>query len=143
MATGDGPMVTLDTNVAIYALTDDPEKAATARHIVGRSGFMSVQVLDEVANVLLRKRKLDWPLVTAKLGELQDAIDDVLPITLAAHREAVRIARRYLVEFYDALMISVALTGGATTLYSEDMHHGLVIDGRLTIRNPFRESPTA
>jgi predicted nucleic acid-binding protein len=34
-------------------------------------------------------------------------------------------------------MIAVALENGATTLFSEDMHHGLVIDGKLTITNPF------
>jgi predicted nucleic acid-binding protein len=32
---------------------------------------------------------------------------------------------------------SEELLAGCTTLYSEDMHNGQVIDRQLTIRNPF------
>ena len=39
--------------------------------------------------------------------------------------------------FYDALIVAAALLAGCRTLHSEDMQHGQVVDGRLTIRNPF------
>jgi predicted nucleic acid-binding protein len=39
--------------------------------------------------------------------------------------------------FYDALIVASALEAGCTTLLSEDIQDGRVIDGRLTIRNPF------
>jgi predicted nucleic acid-binding protein len=34
------------------------------------------------------------------------------------------------------MIVAAAQLAGCSTLYSEDMHHGLVID-RLTIRNPY------
>lgn len=40
-------------------------------------------------------------------------------------------------QFYDALIIAAALEAGCAVLFSEDPHDGQVIDGRLTIRNPF------
>ena len=38
---------------------------------------------------------------------------------------------------YDSQIIAAALTAGCTVLYSEDMQHGQLIDGTLTIVNPF------
>jgi predicted nucleic acid-binding protein len=32
--------------------------------------------------------------------------------------------------------VAAALDAGCSTLYSEDMQHGQVVDGRLTIFNP-------
>lgn len=39
--------------------------------------------------------------------------------------------------FYDALMLAVALSGGARTIYSEDMQHGMTIDEALRVVDPF------
>ncbi len=39
--------------------------------------------------------------------------------------------------FWDALVVQAAIEGNANTLYSEDMQHGLTMDG-LKIVNPFR-----
>jgi len=38
---------------------------------------------------------------------------------------------------YDALIVAAALLPGCSTLHSEDMQAGQVIDGQLTIRHPF------
>jgi predicted nucleic acid-binding protein len=38
--------------------------------------------------------------------------------------------------FWDALIVEAALAAGCKTLYSEDMQHGLVVNG-MTIENPF------
>jgi predicted nucleic acid-binding protein len=38
---------------------------------------------------------------------------------------------------YDALIVAAALEAGCTTLYSEDLQSGPLIDRRLRIRNPF------
>lgn len=61
----------------------------------------------------------------------------VRPISDGSNLAALRIAERYQLQFYDALMSAVALENGATTLFSEDMQHGLIIDEVLTIANPF------
>ena len=131
-------MVTFDTNVAIYAFSDVEPKASAAFEIVAETSFVSVQLLNEFANVLIRKRCLPWAQVTAMLAELRDSVESVLPIDEVIHREGIRIAKRYQLSIYDALMAAAALSGGATTLFSEDMQHGLVIDDTLRIVDPFR-----
>ncbi len=49
----------------------------------------------------------------------------------------MRLAERYCLSVYDAMIAAAALTAECDTLYSEDMHDGLVIDGRVRIVNPF------
>ncbi len=49
------------------------------------------------------------------------------------------MAARHGFSFYDALIVASALEAGCTTLLSEDMQDGLVVEGRLTLRNPFRQ----
>ncbi|HYE27795.1 MAG TPA: hypothetical protein VEA61_06130 [Allosphingosinicella sp.] len=45
---------------------------------------------------------------------------------------------RYKLAIYDAMLVASALLVECDVLWSEDMHDGLVIEGMLTIRNPFR-----
>jgi predicted nucleic acid-binding protein len=59
------------------------------------------------------------------------------PIGTAEHETALAIAHRYSFAFHDSLIIASALEAGCATLWSEDMQDGQMIDGRLTIRNPF------
>ena len=128
---------TLDTNIAVYALSTD-DRAQRASTALRGAAFLSVQVLNEFANVGLRKQGSPWDLVAAQLGALRDAVPRVLPIDDDDNRAALRIGERYRLSFYDSLMLAVALTGGARIFYSEDMQHGLVIDGTLRIVDPFR-----
>ena len=128
---------TLDTNVAIYAFSPLSGKNARATEVLAQADFMSVQLLNEFAQVFRRKIRLEWPDIRSKLADLREAVDAVLPVTMEAHEDSIRIASRYKLSLYDGLMLSVALNGGARTFYSEDMHHGLVIDDTLKIVNPF------
>ncbi|TVR67355.1 MAG: PIN domain-containing protein [Candidatus Competibacteraceae bacterium] len=43
---------------------------------------------------------------------------------------------RYRFSYFDSLILASALTANCEVLYSEDLQHGQVIDGRLTIINP-------
>ena len=45
---------------------------------------------------------------------------------------------RYGFSVYDSMIVGAALEAGCDTLWSEDMHHGLLVEGRLRILNPFR-----
>jgi predicted nucleic acid-binding protein len=128
---------TVDTNVAVYALALG-EKADRAAALLRQSDFLSIQVLNEYANVGLRKRRDSWRVVADDLAALRDVVPHILPIDDEANRAATRIGERYRLSFYDALMLAVALAGGARTIFSEDMQHGLVIDGTLRIVDPFR-----
>ncbi len=136
MTASDGP-TTVDTNIAVYAISTD-ERADRASELLRESAFLSVQVLNEYANVALRKRRDPWDVVAADLTALRDIVPRILAIDEQASREALRIGERYRLSFYDALMLAVALAGDARTFYSEDLQHGLLIDGRLRIVDPFR-----
>lgn len=129
---------TLDTNVAIYAFDDASTKAPIARKLLAEADFISVQVLNEFANVTFRKRKRGWADIAWGVSRLRNVVPEICPIGAAENAEALRIAERYQLSFYDSLMLAVALTGGARTIYSEDLHHGLAIDDTLRIVDPFR-----
>ncbi len=46
---------------------------------------------------------------------------------------------RYGFSVYDAMIVAAALLNGCnTTLLSEDMQHGLLVENHLQIDNPFR-----
>ncbi len=47
------------------------------------------------------------------------------------------MAQRHNFSTHDAMILAAALEAGCATLWSEDMQHGMGVDGRLTIRNPF------
>ena len=48
---------------------------------------------------------------------------------------ASELEERYLLSFWDALIIATASQAGAETLLSEDLNHGQIIEGVL-IHNP-------
>lgn len=62
----------------------------------------------------------------------------VKAVTVQTHDKAMQLAERYGLSFYDSLVVSAALLSGCASLYSEDMQDGLLVEGQLTIRNPFR-----
>lgn len=128
---------TLDTNIAVYALSEDP-RTTGAVEALRRCAFLSIQVLNEYANMVARKHLKGWSEIANDIADLRETVPIVLPVDEASNREALRIADRYCLSFYDSLMLAVALAGGARTIYSEDMHHDLVIDDTLRIVDPFR-----
>lgn len=126
----------LDTNVLLYLLSGDGPKANRAETLLAGRGIVSVQVLNELANVAIRKLGLTW----RELGDLIAAVRascEVQPLTEELHDQARELAERYRLSFYDASIVSSALDAGCKILYSEDLQHGLKIDRTLTIRNPF------
>lgn len=126
----------IDTNIAVYALSEGP-KCDAALLVLEAGPAISVQVLNEFTNVSLRKRRLPWTEIEEALVIIQSLVATVRSIDVEMHRSARDIARRYKLGFYDALIVAVALLDECDTLYTEDMQHGLVIDNRLTIINPF------
>lgn len=125
----------VDTNVAIYAFQAGP-KAERALAILG-GAQISVQVLNEFANVCRRKLGYNQVTLDADIAELRSKVATVSSVTENVHDLGVRLAFRYRIGLYDALLIASALLTDCDTFYSEDMRDGLVIEGVLTIRNPF------
>ena len=129
--------VFFDSNVLVYTVTLDDHRRGIAQRLVAKGGVVSVQCLNEFVSVATRKLKMTWQQAIEARDELLTLFGPPLPLTIALHHQAVRLAERYKLSLYDALIAATALETGCDTLYSEDMHAGLVIDGRLTVVNPF------
>jgi len=130
------PEVFIDTNVLLYLLSADNEKAERAEMIVRGGGLISVQVLNEMANAARRKLSMSWGEINEVLALIR-SVCSVAPVTIEAHDRGMVVAERYGMSVYDAMIVAAALLGGCKTLYSEDMQDGLLIDHRLRICNPF------
>jgi predicted nucleic acid-binding protein len=128
--------VFFDTNVLLYLLSDDAAKADRAESLLAQGGTISVQVLNEFASVASRRLQMSWPEIREVLDTIQTTCQ-VVPLSLATHQRGAAIAERYRFSFYDATIVAAAQLAGCTVLYSEDMQDGQVIEGRLTVRNPF------
>jgi predicted nucleic acid-binding protein len=133
MSSGD---VFFDTNVVLYLLSADPAKADRAEELLASGGAISVQVLNEFVAVATRKLHMSWIEIREVLAQVR-AVCVVKPLTIETHERALQIAERYGLSIYDALILSAALLADCTTLLSEDMQDGQVIERQLTICNPF------
>ena len=129
--------VFFDTNVVIYVVGQKDERTAPAEALLASGGVVSVQVLNEIASVARRKLSMTWEEIGEALAAIRTLCPSPVPLTIETHEAALRIAVRYGYHIYDALVAAAALDADCTTLYSEDLQDGQVIDGRLTIRNPF------
>jgi predicted nucleic acid-binding protein len=127
-----------DTNVLVYAVSSDSRKIQADR-ILRAGGIVSVQVLNEFANVARNKLRHGWADIELALGKFRLLFGAVQPLTIETHAAALTLARDHGLSFYDALIVAAAIEAGCDILYSEDMPHGRVIGG-LTIQNPFFEA---
>lgn len=126
----------VDSNVLVYLLSADAGKADRAEAVLQAGAIVSVQVLNEVANVARRKLGMRWQEIGEFLG-LVRALCPVEPLTVEAHERGLQLAERYGFSVYDAMIVAAALQGGCERLYSEDMQHGQLIEGRLRLQDPF------
>jgi predicted nucleic acid-binding protein len=124
-----------DTNVILYLLDDGP-KADRAEAILAQGPRISVQVLNETLVNCRRKARLTWEETGTFLAGVQ-ALCPVEDLTLQTHEVGRALAERYQLSIYDAMIVASALLAGCTTLWSEDMQDGLVVEGRLRVVNPF------
>jgi predicted nucleic acid-binding protein len=126
----------VDTNVLVYFAEQHETKYRRSAELLAQRPIASVQVLNEFANVARRKLRLDWHQTQEVLLLLRSLLD-VRPLTVEVHELGLLLAARYDLHIYDAMIAAAALLADCYTLYSEDMHDGLLVAGRLRITNPF------
>jgi predicted nucleic acid-binding protein len=131
------PASFFDTNVLVYIASADKAKADRAEAAVAAGGAISVQVLNELANVARRKMQMSWADTHAFLTMVRGLLS-VHPLTLETHETGLGLAERYGFSTYDAMIAAAALHAGCDTLWSEDMQHGMTLEEGLRIVNPFR-----
>lgn len=141
-----------DTNVLVYILQgrrpqpeaplasaeqDANRKAELILSILERSQVvLGVQVFNELCNVSLR-RGFPWAATMALLQGLEELSEEIAPLTHATHRFGLALRQKYRLQLYDSMLLAAALETGCSLFLSEDMQDGQVIEGMLTIRNPF------
>jgi predicted nucleic acid-binding protein len=126
----------LDSNIVLYAFSNDEIRSHTAETLLADGGEISVQTLNEFIFVARQKLCRTWEEIRSALAILRTLFPEPVAITIDTQDRAVQIAEQYGYSIFDSLVIAAALEAGAETLYSEEMQNGQEIEG-LVIRNPF------
>jgi predicted nucleic acid-binding protein len=126
-----------DTNILVYVVGQHDKRTDTAETLLAAGATISVQVLNELANVSRKKLRMSWEQVGEALAAIRVLCPSPRPLTVETHDVGRRIAARYGYSMFDGLIAASALEAGCDTLYSEDLQDGQIIEGRVTIRNPF------
>lgn len=128
--------VFLDSNIVLYALSDDETKKHIALALLADIPHISTQVINECSHVL--RRRLNWS--PDKIAEELSFVLELVKldnVEIEHIRLAWMIAQRYGFSHYDSLIIATALLAGCHILHTEDMQNGQIIEKRLKIFNPF------
>ncbi len=125
-----------DTNVLLYLMSDDAHKKSVAKMLLANNTLISTQVLNELSNVCLKKLKIQPELLINALNTIERHVTLVNFSSVTIHY-AIQLKQRYQLQYYDSLIIATALENNCDILYSEDMQHGMLIDNRMKVNNPF------
>jgi len=136
----NGAKVFFDTNVLAYAQDHDvPDKRERSRQLIAEvvaagTGVVSTQVLQEF--YVTATRKMSVAPLAAKRVLQSFTIFEIVQISPALIEKAIDRSVLSQLSFWDALIVSASASSGCTTIYSEDLNAGQVIDG-VRIVNPF------
>ena len=130
----------IDSNVWIYLFTnEDNIKCKIAEHFIQENSLknilvISYQVLNEVTNVLKRKKFTEYEIrfiieSISNICVIQDYSKEIL-------LQASELRENHHFSLWDSLIVSCASSSGCRFLISEDMQNNMVIN-RLTIKNVF------
>uniref|UniRef100_UPI00405795F7 PIN domain-containing protein n=1 Tax=Candidatus Electronema sp. TaxID=2698783 RepID=UPI00405795F7 len=127
----------VDTNILVYSVADDLRKRVVAEELLMQDVIViSPQVISEFVAVTLRKRILEPTKVTEYARKFLRAFQ--ITVTSAETIAiALEIMTKYRLSYWDSLILAAALESSCSVVYSEDLQAGQVIEGRLTIVNPF------
>ena len=126
----------LDTNVFLYAYSDDLNKKKRSLELLNLLCMISTQVLSEISNVCFKKLNFSEAKVSTIIKKAIDSCDTFI-VNEATIQQAIFIKNRYEYSYYDSLILASALESDCSILYSEDMQHEQVIEKSLKIINPF------
>ncbi len=132
--------VFVDSNIWIYSLVqgsdDDRHQQAVEFLLELDRPVINSQVIREICSNLKKKTGMPEEQLCALIhGWYQYC--NVVHSNASQHLLASRLRNSLSFSYWDSLIVAAALDSNCATLYSEDMQHGQVIDGTLTILNPF------
>jgi predicted nucleic acid-binding protein len=125
------------------------QKQQIATNVTSQENLLvSTQVINEVCVNLIRKAGFDNSQIQNLIEDFSEGCE-ILPVSLETLQYSAKlrvgVARRrhrYLLSFWDSLIVASAVLGQASILYSEDMQDGLIIENALQIVNPFLQRKT-
>lgn len=132
-----------DTNVLVYLYdSNEPEKRRRAleivdRHLVRADLVVSTQVLLEFFAVVSRKFARAIPFDKARAEVERLAQLELVQVDASLILRSIDRSRSAKISIWDAAIVEAALQADCSTLYSEDLQDGWVVDGRLRVVNPF------
>ena len=131
----------LDTNLWVYLYAENPlDKHQKVEEIIknkSNSIQVSTQVLGELFHVITRKNLTSKPDAVNIITGIVNSFS-IIEIDAPKVLQALEINTRYGYSYWDSLIVATALMCGCSIIYSEDMHHNQLIDGKLNIINPFK-----
>ena len=137
----------VDTNVLLYAVSEDPEEAGKrdrARHVLSeRDLAVSVQVLQEFyfqATRPARARRLSSESALRFLEPI--LLFRIQAMTPGVFLDAVEISRRFQLSYSDAAIIAAAQVLGCEAIYTENLNPGQHY-GASRALNPFADPAPA
>ena len=136
--------VAIDTNVLAYAEgLGDAKRCKRAADVVAgldaNNVVLPAQVLGELFNVLTKKAGRSAEQARDAVLSWSDAFD-VADSTGDAITAACDLAAAHQLQFWDALIVSVAVRQQCRVLLTEDLNEGFVWQG-MTVVNPFALKP--
>ena len=130
--------VFLDTNILLYEFsTKDLQKQNIAKNILLSDAVISSQVINEVTVNLIKKFDFSEDNIQKFLSSSYSRYQ-VVDLDYELFSAASSLRKKYMFSYYDSVIVSAALISDCTILYSEDMHHDLLVENRLKIMNPFK-----
>ena len=135
--------VFVDTNIWLYSFIQNENAAGDERHgsaYVFLSALsrpvLNSQVIRETCSNLIKKSICSEERIRLLLRDWHRDCE-IHSSSAAQHILASELRKRHSFSYWDSLIVAAALDAGCATLYSEDMQHEHVIDGCMTIINPF------
>lgn len=141
--TNGSPAFLVDTNVLVYAYdsTDGPKRSRAIEVLdrlgARRGGALSVQIMGEFFVTVTRQ--IPEPLRPAQAEQrlLNYARSwTVYHLTSSIVLEAIRALQSHRLSYWDALIWATAKLNQVPCVLTEDMQHGLFLEG-VRFQNPF------
>jgi predicted nucleic acid-binding protein len=131
--------VFIDTNILIYAYseTESEKKEKVLSLLENEIICLSTQVINEFIWIMHGKFNIDMN----SLKMITDNFFEIYSMSLLNHStivKAIDTALQYKFSYWDSLIVASALESNCAILYTEDLQHGQIINGSLSIINPFK-----
>ncbi len=122
-----------DSNLWVYLLVQntnpqDSDKKQILENLIWQAAEITVstQVLNEVANVLMKKFALNETETSLHLKNIMN-LTQVIPLSEDITFSALYIKEKYKLSWFDSLIIAAALKNESEILLTEDLQNGLII----------------